>query len=50
MKPACAAIVPSRGRPGPMAELLDVFGQTAVCTRLIICLDDDDPALPATAS
>src|SRR5580704_8239610 len=45
--PACAAIVPTRGRPGSMAGLLEAFGQTAVCTELIICLDDDDPALGA---
>ena len=43
--PACAAIVPSRGRPAAMRELLAAFGETAVCSRLIICLDDDDPAL-----
>ena len=46
MRPACAAIMPSRGRPEAVAEVLDVFADTAVCTRLIICLDDDDPALP----
>jgi hypothetical protein len=42
---ACAAIVPTRGRPGGLSQLLDDFTATAVCTDLIVCLDDDDPAL-----
>lgn len=42
---ACAAIVPTRGRPGALSQLLDSFMGTAVCTDLIVCLDDDDPAL-----
>jgi hypothetical protein len=46
-KPPCVAIVPSRERPGSIADLLDTFGDTAVCTRLVICLDDDDPQLDA---
>lgn len=44
---AVAAIVPSRGRPGSLAELLEDFGDTAVCSELVICLDDDDPELGA---
>ena len=43
---ACAAIVPSRGRPGPLGEFLDAFTGTSVCSELYICLDDDDTALP----
>ena len=45
MTGACAAIVPSRGRPGVLSQLLDAFGDTAVCTDLIVCLDEDDPDL-----
>jgi hypothetical protein len=43
--PACTAIVPTRGRPRKAAGLIDAFGQTAVCSELVFCLDDDDPAL-----
>jgi hypothetical protein len=46
MKPPCAAIVPSRDRPASLGRMLEAFGETAVCTKLIICLDDDDPQLP----
>lgn len=45
LRAACAAIVPTRSRPGELAELLEVFGDTAVCTDLVVCLDDDDPFL-----
>jgi len=42
---ACAAIIPSRGRPGAAEALLDLAGHTSVCTELVFCLDGDDPAL-----
>lgn len=42
---ACAAIVPTRGRPRMAAELIDAFGKTAVCSELVFCVDNDDPAL-----
>lgn len=41
-------IVPSRGRPGNVAELLEAWHQTAASsgrTRLLIAVDDDDPEL-----
>lgn len=44
MTAACLAIVPTRGRPAQAAGLIEAFG-TAVCTQLMFCLDDDDPAL-----
>lgn len=40
-------IVPSRGRPGNIARLLDSVHETArMRTRLHICVDDDDEQLP----
>jgi len=43
--PACLAVVPTRGRPAQAGELIEEFGKTAVCTQLLFCLDNDDPAL-----
>lgn len=41
-----AVIVPSRGRPQAMAELLEVFDKTCRADTRIICrVDDDDPTL-----
>lgn len=41
-----AVIVPSRGRPQAMAELLEVFDMTCRADTRIICrVDDDDPEL-----
>lgn len=39
-------IVPSRGRPAQLRELVDACAATAAGTvRVLPCLDDDDPAL-----
>ncbi|GGK61462.1 hypothetical protein Sme01_03140 [Sphaerisporangium melleum] len=41
-------IVPSRGRPSAVAELLDSWRQTTGgAAELLVVVDDDDPALPA---
>jgi hypothetical protein len=41
-----AVIVPSRGRPQAMAELLEVFDATCRADTRILCrVDDDDPTL-----
>jgi hypothetical protein len=42
-----AVIVPSRGRPEAMRELLATFEETCTADTRIICrVDDDDPMLP----
>lgn len=42
-----AMLVPSRGRPGKVAELVEAcMGITTVSTQLAVIVDDDDPALP----
>jgi hypothetical protein len=38
-------IVPSRGRPGKIAELVEAFKQTETEALLWVALDDDDPTL-----
>lgn len=39
-------IVPSRGRPGHIAELWDAWRNTAAgVAELLVCLDDDDPTV-----
>lgn len=38
-------IVPSRGRPHNIAELIECWRQTETIARLWVCVDDDDPAL-----
>lgn len=45
-------IVPTRGRPGNAARLVDAFRTTRgfVDTRLMLCADRDDPALPEYAA
>ena len=41
-----AVIIPSRGRPEAMAEVLEAFDKTCRADTRIICrVDDDDPAL-----
>lgn len=41
-------IVPSRGRPASAERLITAFDQTvAADSVLLICVDDDDPTLPA---
>jgi hypothetical protein len=41
-------IVPSRGRPRAVAELLDAWRQTSTgAADLLVVVDDDDPTLPA---
>lgn len=39
-------ICPSRGRPGNIAELVGCWERTGAKARLVVCVDDDDPALP----
>lgn len=40
-------IVPTRGRPNNLAELWTAFTETCTGdTRLLACVDDDDPELP----
>lgn len=41
-----AALVPTRGRPGAVSNLLDTWDKS-VCTDLVFALDDDDPDLDA---
>ncbi|MCA1840173.1 MAG: glycosyltransferase family 2 protein [Actinobacteria bacterium] len=39
-------VVPSRGRPDNIAELIEAFDTTCVSTtKLWVCVDDDDPEL-----
>lgn len=39
---ACLAVVPSRGRPAQLGEMLEAFGATSVCSDVFICADSDD--------
>lgn len=39
-------IVPSRGRPKNVSELIDSFRDTRTIANLHVALDDDDPELP----
>jgi len=40
-------IVPSRGRPQNIARLRQAWLDTARAAALMVCVDDDDPTLPA---
>ena len=40
------ALLPSRGRPKAAKELADNFAETALITKLIYAVDEDDPTLP----
>ena len=40
-------ICPTRGRPESAARLIDAWGSTAVASDLMLCIDEDDPALQA---
>lgn len=40
-------IVPSRGRPHNIAELVECWRTTRACASLWVCVDDDDPELEA---
>ena len=39
------ALLPSRGRPDAAKELADNFAETALITKLIYAVDEDDPTL-----
>lgn len=38
-------LVPTRGRPGAMVELMQAWYDTGASARLVFCVDDDDPEL-----